>query len=200
TLEKLADADAFRSMGMDRREALWQVSALHDRPIALFEGKADNSQHETQIALPLMPTSEHVIHDYAHVGLSLKAHPVSSIRKELERRDVLSTNKANEAKDGERIQVAGLRLVRQRPGRASGICFITIEDETGIANLVVYEKLFNSFRKEILGSKLLMVEGKVQREGQVVHIVVQRCHNYNGLLQHLHGTKTRNIPPTMGEK
>lgn len=200
TLEKLADADAFRSMGMDRREALWQVSALHDRPIALFEGKADNSQYETQIALPLMPTSEHVVHDYAHVGLSLKAHPVSFIRKELEMLHVLSTNKANEAKDGERIKVAGLILVRQRPGTASGICFITIEDETGIANLVVYEKLFNSFRKEILGSKLLMVEGKVQREGQVVHIVVQRCHNYNGLLQHLHGTKTRNIPPTMGEK
>lgn len=200
TLEKLADADAFRSMGMDRREALWQISALHDRPIALFEGKTDNSQYETQIALPLMPTSEHVVHDYAHVGLSLKAHPVSFIRKELEMLHVSSTNKANETKDGELIKVAGLILVRQRPGTASGICFITIEDETGIANLVVYEKLFNSFRKEILGSKLLMVEGKVQREGQVVHILAQRCHNYNGLLKHLHGNKTRNIPSTMGEK
>ncbi len=200
TLEKLADADAFRSMNMDRRDALWHISALHDRPIALFEGKADNSQHETQISLPLMPTSEHVIHDYAHVGLSLKAHPVSFIRKELEALRVLSTQTANEAKDGERIKVAGLILVRQRPGTASGICFITIEDETGIANLVVYQKLFNQFRKEILGAKLLMIEGKVQREGEVVHIVVQRCHNYNGLLQQLHGSKTRNIPPTMGEK
>ena len=200
TLEKLADADAFRSMNMDRRDALWHISALHDRPIALFERKADNSQHETQISLPLMPTSEHVIHDYAHVGLSLKAHPVSFIRKELEALRVLSTQTANEAKDGEKIKVAGLILVRQRPGTASGICFITIEDETGIANLVVYQKLFNQFRKEILGAKLLMIEGKVQREGEVVHIVVQRCHNYNGLLQQLHGSKTRNIPPTMGEK
>jgi len=200
TLEKLADVDAFRSMGMDRRTALWQISALHDRPIALFEGKADNSQHESQISLPLMPTSEHVIHDYAYVGLSLKAHPVSFIRKELEALRVLSTKTANEAKDGEKIKVAGLILVRQRPGTASGICFITIEDETGIVNLVVYQKLFNQFRKEILGAKLLMIEGKVQREGQVVHIVVQRCHNYNGLLQQLHGSKTRNIPPTMGEK
>ncbi|WP_343534271.1 error-prone DNA polymerase [Pedobacter sp.] len=200
TLEKLADVDAFRSMGMDRRTALWQISALHDRPIALFEGKADNSRHEAQISLPLMPTSEHVIHDYAHVGLSLKAHPVSFIRKELEALHVLSTKTANEAKDGEKIKVAGLILVRQRPGTASGICFITIEDETGIVNLVVYQKLFNQFRKEILGAKLLMIEGKVQREGQVVHIVVQRCHNYNGLLQQLHGSKTRNIPPTMGEK
>jgi error-prone DNA polymerase len=200
TLEKLADADAFRSMGMDRRSALWQISALNDRPIALFEGKADNSSYEAQIELPLMPKSEHVIHDYAHTGLSLKAHPVSFIRNQLESLRILSTKDANKTKDGERLKVAGLILVRQRPGTASGICFITIEDETGVANLVVYPQLFNDFRKEILGAKLLMVEGKVQREGEVVHIVVQRCHNYNGLLQQLHGSKTRNIPPTMGEK
>ena len=200
TLEKLADADAFRSMGMDRRAALWQISALHDRPIALFEGKADNSTHETQIELPLMPKSEHVIHDYAHTGLSLKAHPVSFIREQLSSMHIASTKAANELIDGSSVKVAGLILVRQRPGTASGICFITIEDETGVSNLVVYERLFNQFRKEILGSKLLMVEGKVQREGQVVHIVMQRCYNYNGLLQQLHGAKTRNIPATMGEK
>ena len=200
TLEKLADADAFRSMDMDRRAALWQISALHDRPIALFEGKADNSTYETQITLPLMPKSEHVIHDYAHVGLSLKAHPVSFIRQQLGSLQISSTKQANELTDGAKVKVAGLILVRQRPGTASGICFITIEDETGIANLVVYQKLFNQFRREILGAKLLMVEGKVQREGEVVHIVAQKCYNYNALLQQLHGAKTRNIPPTMGEK
>ena len=200
TLEKLADADAFRSMNMDRRAALWQISALHDRPIALFKGKADNSVHETQIELPLMPKSEHVVQDYAHTGLSLKAHPVSFIREQLNLMHIASTKAANELTDGSSVKVAGLILVRQRPGTASGICFITIEDETGITNLVVYQKLFNTFRKEILGAKLLMVEGKVQREGQVVHIVMQRCYNYNGLLQQLHGAKTRNIPPTIGEK
>ncbi|MFN0292388.1 error-prone DNA polymerase [Pedobacter helvus] len=200
TLEKLVDADAFRSMNMDRRAALWQISALHDRPIALFKGKADNSVHETQIELPLMPKSEHVVQDYAHTGLSLKAHPVSFIREQLNLMHIASAKAANELTDGSSVKVAGLILVRQRPGTASGICFITIEDETGITNLVVYQKLFNTFRKEILGAKLLMVEGKVQREGQVVHIVMQRCYNYNGLLQQLHGAKTRNIPPTMGEK
>lgn len=200
TLEKLADADAFRSMNMDRRTALWQISALHDRPIALFEGKADNSQHETQIELPLMAKSEHVVHDYAHTGLSLKAHPVSFVREQLSLMRISSTKTANELTDGASVKVAGLILVRQRPGTASGICFITIEDETGVANLVVYQSLFDTFRKEILGSKLLMIEGKVQREGQVVHIVMQRCYNYNGLLQQLHGAKTRNIPATMGEK
>lgn len=200
TLEKLADADAFNSMGMDRRTALWQISALHDRPIALFEGKADNSQHETQITVPLMPPSEHVLHDYAHVGLSLKAHPISFIRKELDMLRILSTNEINHAKDGERIKVAGLILVRQRPGTASGICFITIEDETGISNLVVYQNLFNRYRKEILGAKLLMVEGKIQREGEVVHVVAERCYNYNKLLQLLHRNKTKNIPTTMGKQ
>ena len=194
TLEKLADADAFRSIGMDRREALWQLSALGDRPIALFKGKvADNSAYENQITLPLMATSAHVLEDYAHVGLSLKAHPVSFIRRELELLRVSANKITTTAKVGEKIKLAGLVLVRQRPGTAKGICFITIEDETGTANLVVYQKLFDQYRKEILTSKLLMVEGTIQREGKVVHLVVQRCHNYSNLLQKLHGSKTGSL-------
>jgi error-prone DNA polymerase len=201
TLEKIADADAFRSMNMDRRKALWELSALNDRPIALFKDKvADNSQHEAQISLPLMPVSEHVVNDYTHTGLSLKGHPVSFVRPQLDLLKVLSTEAATAASNNQAVKVAGLILVRQRPGTASGVCFITIEDETGVANLVVFEKLFEQYRKEILGSKLLMVEGKVQREGKVVHIIVQKCHNYNGLLQQLSGSKTRNTPPTLGEK
>ncbi|WP_113653663.1 error-prone DNA polymerase [Pedobacter namyangjuensis] len=201
TIEKLADADAFRSMGMDRREALWQASALNDRPIALFKDKvADNSAHEAQISLPFLPTSAHVLQDYANVGLSLKAHPVSFVRAELNLLKITSNQQVNEAKNGESIKVAGLILVRQRPGTASGVCFITLEDETGITNLVVYGTLFKKYRKEILGSKLLMAEGKVQREGKVVHVVVERCYNYNKLLQQLNGVKARNIPPTMDEK
>jgi error-prone DNA polymerase len=88
-------------------------------------------------------------------------------------------------KDKDYVRVAGLVLVRQRPGTAAGVCFITIEDETGVANLVVFEKLFDTYRKEILQSRLLMVEGKVQKEGEVIHVIVSKCHNLSKLLRHL---------------
>ncbi len=176
-LEKLADADAFRSIGLDRRQALWEVSALGDHPEALFAGQASESALEAQVALPLMQASEHVIQDYATTGLSLKAHPVSFFREQLSLLHVRSTIDATNTEAGRLIKVAGLVLVRQRPGTATGICFITIEDETGIANLVVFKKIFDKYRKEILQSRLLMIEGRVQREGKVVHIVVSRCFN-----------------------
>lgn len=184
-METLADADAFRSLGLDRRQALWEVSALHDRPLALFEGQQSESVLETQVTLPLMATSEHVVHDYATMGLSLKAHPVSFTREKLQLLRVLSTSETNKTRDGILVKVAGLVLVRQRPGTATGICFITIEDETGITNLVVFKKLFDKYRKEILSAKLLMVEGKLQREGEVVHVVVQRCFDLSKLLKGL---------------
>lgn len=184
-MEKLADADAFRSIGLDRRQALWEVSALHDHPVALFAGQQSESSTETQVSLPLMTKSEHVLQDYAAIGLSLKAHPVSFVREKLRLLHSLSTAEIREAKDGTMVKVAGLILVRQRPGTATGICFITIEDETGCANLVVFQNLFTKYRKEILQAKLLMVEGKLQREGEVVHVIVQRCFNLSGLLHNL---------------
>jgi error-prone DNA polymerase len=184
-LEKLADADTFRSIGLDRRQALWEVSALYDRPVALFEGQPSESATEGQIALPLMTPSEHVVQDYASTSLSLKAHPVSFVREKLRLLHILSTKEINESADGLPVKVAGLVLVRQRPGTASGICFITIEDETGSANLVVFKKIFDQYRKEILQSRLLMVEGKLQREGEVVHVVVRRCFDASKLLRGL---------------
>ncbi len=185
TLEKLADADAFRSLGLDRRRALWEVTALHDRPIALFAGTPSESATETQVTLPEMSAGEHVIQDYASTSLSLKAHPVSFIREKLQLLHIVSASDLNNLSDGMPVKIAGLILVRQRPGTASGICFITIEDETGCANLVVFQNLFDKYRKEILQSRLLMVEGTLQREGEVIHVVVQHCHNLTGLLRQL---------------
>jgi error-prone DNA polymerase len=183
-LELLAHADAYQSMGMSSREALWQISALHDRPIALFKGKVpDNSSKETQIALPLMSKPAQVFQDYAYTGLSIKAHPLSFLRAQLALLHICENKQANSLNNGEVTKVAGLILVRQRPGTAGGICFITLEDETGIINLVVYKNHYQTFRKEILTSKLLMVEGKIQREGDVVHLIVQRCFNYDGLFR-----------------
>ncbi|MBC7552924.1 MAG: error-prone DNA polymerase [Taibaiella sp.] len=184
-LERLADADAFRSIGLDRRQALWEVAALNDRPTGMFTGQSSESVKEQDVQLPEMTLSEHVVQDYGTIGLSLKGHPVSFVRDKLFRLSILPTNELNLWPGGTLVKVAGLVLVRQRPGTAAGICFITIEDETGTANLVVFKKLFDHYRKEILQSRLLMVEGKLQREGAVTHVVVSRCFNMSGLLQKL---------------
>lgn len=183
TLEKLADADAFRSLGLDRRKALWEVSALQDRPIGLFEGQDHADKTEGQVSLPFMSTAEHVVHDYATTALSLKAHPLSFVREKLRLLHIRSSKELADVKDGTRVKVAGLVLVRQRPGTAGGVCFITIEDETGFSNLVIFQGLFEKYRREILGAKLLMVEGKLQREGPVTHVIVRQCFDLTKLLQ-----------------
>lgn len=184
SLEKLADADAFRSIGLDRRQALWEVST-NDRPYAMFTGQASADASVENIILPTMRLSEHVVHDYMATSLSLKAHPVSFVREKLDQLNICSTKQLSDLKDGAFVRVAGLVLVRQRPGTAKGICFMTIEDETGVANLVVFEKLFEQYRKEVLQSKLIMAEGKLQVEGEVIHVIVQRCYNISKLLRTL---------------
>ena len=184
TLEKLADADTFRSIDLDRREALWEVTTK-DYPEALFSGQRSYDSYNEKIVLPEMGLSEHVVHDYATTSLSIKAHPLSFIREELNRLHILSSADLANSKDGDTVKVAGLILVRQRPGTASGICFITIEDETGTSNLVVFQKLFDQYRKEIIQSRLLMVEGKLQIEGEVVHVIVKRCYDFSKLLRGL---------------
>lgn len=191
-LEKLADADAFRSIGLDRRQALWEVSAMSDRPIGLFEGQPSESAWESPVQLPHMTASEHVVQDYASTSLSLKAHPVSFVREKLDLLSVFSTKQLDQIGNTRMVKVAGLVLVRQRPGTAGGVCFITIEDETGFANLVVFQKLFEKYRKEILYAKLLMVEGKLQREGEVTHVIVQKCYDLSVLLKNLTATEDEN--------
>jgi len=141
-----------------------------------------------------MSQSEHVVQDYAATSFSLKAHPVSFIREKLDQLHISPTIKLPTLKDGDLVKVAGLVLVRQRPGTASGICFMTIEDETGFANLVIWESLFEKFRKEIIQSKLIMVEGKVQIEGEVIHVIVQRCFNFSKLLRHLTASQDEDPP------
>ncbi len=181
-LERLADADAFRSIGLDRRQALWEVSALRDHPTGMFTGTPSQSTTEQKTELPSMTSGEHVIQDYASTSLSLKAHPVSFIRQSLNRLGVVPTSELCRMKNGMKVRVSGLITVRQRPGTAKGVLFITIEDETGFANLVVWSKTFEQYRKVILQSRLLMVEGKLQIEGEVIHVVVSACFNLNELM------------------
>jgi len=192
SLEKLADADAFRSIELDRRQALWEVSNK-DRPFALFSGHASETIKE-KVSLPKMSISEHVIHDYASTALSLKAHPVSFVREKLQQLHIQPATALENIADGELLKVAGLVLVRQRPGTASGICFMTIEDETGYANLVIFPDLFEKYRKAIIQSRLIMVEGKLQREGEVVHVIVHHCYNLSKFLRHLTASQDENLP------
>lgn len=176
-LEKLANADAFRSMDLDRRQALWDTSAK-DKPHLLFQPESE----DTHGALPPMSLFEHVVQDYAATSLSVKAHPVSFVREQLGQLNILSSATLQDKNNGDQVKVAGLVLVRQRPGTASGICFITLEDETGTANLVVFRQVFDKYRREIIQSRLLMVEGILQREGEVIHVIVKKCFNFNRLL------------------
>lgn len=184
TMERLANADAFRSMGLDRRQALWEVAALHDRPVELYEGQPSESTYEPQVELPNLRPSEHVVQDYATTGLSIKGHPLSFIRQTLDLLHIVPALKANNSENKTLIKTAGLILVRQRPGTAKGVCFLTLEDETGTTNLVVFPKLFDKYRKEILHARLLMVEGIVERT-EVTHIIVRRIFDVTKLLGNL---------------
>ncbi len=182
-------------MGLDRRKALWEVSALQDMPVELFKGQESESVLETQVELPLMGKDEHVVQDYATVGLSLKAHPVSFVRSQLDMLNIRSCHHINnDSTDGQLVKVAGLVLVRQRRGTAGGVCFITIEDETGYSNLVVFEKLFETYRKEILHARLLMVEGRLQHEGKVVHVIVSKCFDFTKMFGKLLQREVDDLP------
>jgi len=185
-LERLADADAFRSLGLDRRNALWQVATKDHQRNALVR---NTHEEEKNISLPTMALSEHVVYDYASTSLSLKAHPVSFVREELKQLNILTASELASTKNGQQVKTAGLILVRQRPGTANGICFITLEDETGTSNLVVFAKLFDTYRKEIIQSRLLMVEGTLQKEGAIVHVIVKKCYNISRLLGKLTSSK-----------
>ena len=169
-LEKLAHADAFRSIGLDRRRALWEAHALKHEDAPLFQSLSDFGP-EVDPALPEMPLAEHVVHDYARLQLSLKAHPLQFFRSRLAARGAVRAADLEHAPSGRRLELAGLVLVRQRPGSARGVIFITLEDETGAANLIVWPKLFERFRPVVLAARLLLARGRLQKEGKVIHLV-----------------------------
>jgi error-prone DNA polymerase len=202
-LERLAEADAFRSIGLDRRAALWEVRALDPLSAAerlpLFAAASDTDLiREPEIALPDMKLGEHVVNDYRSLSLSLKAHPVSFLRTELDAAGIVAAGRLLELKSGRRISVAGLVLVRQRPGTASGVIFATLEDETGVANIIVWPKVFERFRPIVLGARLLKVTGRLQSEQNVIHVVAARLEDYSPLLSKLslHSLGLNGMAPT----
>ena len=176
TVERLAAADAFRSLGLDRRQALWEVKALNGAvPLPLFAwSETRDSGPEPAVVLPRMPLAEHVVNDYQTLRLSLKAHPMMFLRGGLKRRRILSCEDMRETRDGQWVSVAGVVLVRQQPGTAKGVVFMTIEDETGVANAVVWAKTLERYRRVVMASRLIVIHGRVQRKDDIIHIVSSR--------------------------
>jgi error-prone DNA polymerase len=188
-IEKLAQADAFRSIGLDRREALWAVKALDRKSAAEFLPLFDRPglglrDREPKSPLPAMPPGEHVIHDYRMLGLSLKAHPVSFLRGRLDAAGITPSAHLSSMPDGKRIWVAGLVLVRQRPGNGKAI-FLTLEDEGGIANIIIWQKRFERYRAVIMGSRFIRVLGRLQSESDVIHIVAEHIEDLTPWLSEL---------------
>jgi len=249
-LEHLADADAFRSLGLDRRQALWAVKGLHDYPssrfvpkkagespslavrsrvlrqaqdeghgvwhlpvapkkepnpelvegriggfaasadraetsLPLFASLAGEAPREPAVVLPPMGLGEHVLQDYRTTGLSLKKHPLALLRDALDDRRIVPNSRLRDISAGTSIRVAGLVLIRQQPGSAKGVIFMTLEDETGIANIIVWRKTFEQFRPIVMGARLVQCEGPVQREGEVIHVVARRLIDLSPLLRRL---------------
>jgi error-prone DNA polymerase len=190
TLERLAAADAFRSMSLDRRQALWAVKALGGaEPLPLFGwAEAHEIGAEPEVRLPGMPLGEHVINDYQTLRLSLKAHPMALLRPGFAAQRIVPCDALRGLKNGAWVAVAGVVLVRQRPGSAKGVVFMTIEDETGVANAVVWPKQLERFRKVVMTARLIVIRGRIQRHEDIIHVVSARLEDASDRLLDLSET------------
>ncbi|WP_159717597.1 error-prone DNA polymerase [Geminicoccus flavidas] len=193
-LGRIAEADGFSgSFGLDRREAMWAIGSLRDQELPLFAGLPELS--EPAVALRPMTGGSELVEDYLSTGLTLRQHPLAFLRAELARTGYRPCGELAAMPAGSRPAVAGLVLVRQRPGSASGVMFITIEDEGGIANLVVWPSVFERYRRIVLGSRMLGVLGRVQRQGEVIHLVAERLEDLGALLASLGSRDQPNHQP-----
>jgi len=182
-LEKLADADAFHALGLDRRQALWRVRGLGHAPLPLFAA-AEMRTLEPEVVLTPLTEGREVVEDYRSVQLSLRAHPLAFLRAELDRRNMVPAASLATLKDGDKVRIAGIVLVRQRPG-AGNVTFMTLEDETGIANAIIWQRIFERQRRIILSAAMVGIHGTLQREGKVIHIVTDRLEDLTPLLHQI---------------
>jgi error-prone DNA polymerase len=205
-LERLADADAFGSLGLTRREALWAVKALgrvgdQDDDLPLFQRSATAShassdarvvpfrsytiEQEAEVHLPPMPIGEEVVNDYRFLRLSLRAHPAQFLRGDLAARRIAPNDSLRATATGKHTSVSGLVTCRQRPGSAKGVVFLTIEDETSVANVIVWPATLERFRPVVLGARYVRVSGRVQNEAGVIHVVAEQLEDLTYLLVRL---------------
>ena len=182
-LDALARADAFGpELGQQRREASWAIKALRDTPLPLFDHADAPELNEPDTTLKPMTEGREIIEDFSHLGLTLRRHPLALLREDLTGLGRAPCKAAAGARDGRFVKTAGLVLVRQMPGTAKGVMFMTIEDETGVANLVIWKTLYEKQRRIALGAHLLGVDGRIQREGDVVHLVAYQLHDLGEIL------------------
>ncbi|HEX2764421.1 MAG TPA: error-prone DNA polymerase [Allosphingosinicella sp.] len=181
-LEKLADADAFASLGLDRRQALWRVRGLGEAPLPLF-AFVEGQEREPEVALARLTEGREVVEDYRAVQLTLRRHPVAFLRPELDRRGFVRCADLRHIGDGRRVEVAGIVLIRQRPGSAKGVLFVTIEDESGVANAIIWPDRFEAQRRVVMASAMLGIKGAVQKEGDVIHVVTDRMEDLTPMLR-----------------
>ncbi len=210
TLERLARADAFAALGLSRRQALWAVRALAPEnkapSLPLFDGQGVSPAvaEDEHAALPTLPPGMEVLEDYASLRLSLKNHPMAFLRDGLAAEHVQPLRILQDAPNGKRVSIAGLVICRQRPGSAKGVVFLTLEDETGNGNIVVWPDRFERYRRVTIGAQLMRIEGRVQRSGIVVHVVAERLHDISSELLQLtaqHGMdSTAHLPKVLRPK
>lgn len=187
-IEKLADADAFRAFGEDRCQGLWKVRGLGEAPLPLFAAAdrvADGFSAELMepdVSLRPLTDGREVIEDYRSLQLSLRAHPLTFVRDELARRGVKRCANLASIRDGRHVEVAGIILVRQKPGSAKGVLFITIEDESGIANGILWPDRFEAQRRTVMSASMIGMKGRVQKEGEVIHVICDRIIDHGDLL------------------
>jgi error-prone DNA polymerase len=182
-LERLAEADAFQAFGQDRRQALWTIRGLSDTRLPLFDTVPAEPDPEPAVVLAAMTAGRQVVEDYRSVGLSLRHHPVSFLRRDLTERGIVRCGGLVTIRDGTRVEVAGIILVRQRPGSARGVLFVTIEDETGHANLILWPSVFEAQRSLVLSASMIACRGKLQRAGEVIHVIAEHLTDLSGLLR-----------------
>lgn len=190
-LERLARADAFQALGLNRRQALWAIKGLANKPLDLFaaadlrEGRTRAESVEAPVALTPLTAGREVVEDYRATQLSLRAHPLSFLRAALAARGIRQCGDLSQMKDGARVEVAGLVLVRQRPGSAKGVVFVTLEDESGIANAVLWSDRFEAHRRTVMTATMLAIKGRVQREGIVIHLVADAVTDLSAMLREI---------------
>jgi error-prone DNA polymerase len=203
-IERLAEADAFACIAQDRRQGLWKVKGLGEAPLPLFaaadarEGDFSPEGIEPVVALTPMTEGREVVEDYRTLQLSLRGHPVSFLRPELDAMRIVRCADLPSIRDGRNVEVAGVILVRQRPGSAKGVLFVTIEDETGVAQGILWPDRFEIYRRQVMSASMIAIRGRLQKEGEVIHVICDRIVDHDEMLRSI-GRANFSVTPGRGD-